>query len=273
MPQIGIWGPTHSGKTTYMASLFLAMKTDGVGKEWEMFPKDESAEQFKHGVSIALSEGTFPKETDPGTMPRYEYVVSYKDKTLDISFMDSAGALIGSVHHPKFQEYFNMLNDCHSILMMIDPDAESHSFGEKNENYASTITRLVDTLRGSSNRSEINLAVCITKVDLDRHWNAAPHKPREYLKKIIGVIAYNTLFSEAENDRTFRRKQGRGRTIHVEVFPVSVAGRYRTPKGYDRPNVIRLGDRNEVVIAKTEAWEPYGVLKPLEWIFLKDRKR
>ncbi|MCQ3930195.1 MAG: hypothetical protein DPW16_07020 [Chloroflexi bacterium] len=258
MSQIGIWGPISSGKTTYLASVYVVIEArTQVGWRMDALP---SAREFIQNTAAILAKGRFPPPTELGrNIPYYEYEISNGKKKARMAFMDAPGGLISSSDN---KEYFNMLRQCHSILLMIDPDAstQSHNFGSSEENYFTTIHRLIFELEDINSKQEINFAVCITKMDLDRHW-VKEKDPHGYLREIIGPVPYNKIF---------KRKYGK-----AEVFPISVAGRYSTPNGHERPNVIFLGEKDKLFIAKPDEkyWRPHKILDPLNWIFANMPRR
>jgi len=60
---VGIWGPTRSGKTTYLASLYLTLEQRNHPMRMAFARSDNNARRFITENREALSQGKFPKPT------------------------------------------------------------------------------------------------------------------------------------------------------------------------------------------------------------------
>lgn len=259
MPQIGIWGPTAAGKTTYLSGLKLAI--DVFQQNLKFWAINEPAQQFIEVNAAKIAEGRFPRSTDYAQPENYIFRIYREDGGLlgnpneshEINLIDAAGALILDAGDPK--GYFAKLRQCAGLLIMIDPEQKRRlQEGEEGETYFSTLHRLLhrlgETRRTESGRLDIHLAFCITKSDLNPHWDHRK-EPAKYLEQLLGRPAYNGIINYCTSSK---------------VFAVSVAGRYKTKEGTVLPNLTF--DKNGIPqIADLSQWKPYNVIQPLLWLF------
>jgi hypothetical protein len=260
-PSIGIWGPTKAGKTSYIAALKIAL--DSYAKGWRIWAGTTETERFLETQWSEMAQGKFPAPTDFTAPSTYNFQIYKKDTFLgtngqyhNIFVFDAAGRFISEPDNPY--GYFEKLAQCQGILLMIDPEIE-RNLGqprptESNEPYHKLLIRLLHRLRERRTGEgdlDINLAFCITKIDLDPHWEYR-ETPKEYLGEILGNIAMNGIMPFCKPERT-------------GFFATSVAGRYFTPEGVSKPNTSLEGGIE--CIADLTKWQPYKLLDPLFWLF------
>lgn len=271
-PRIGIWGPTGSGKTSYLAALLLEMqKHDSL---YDTMLISSTAVNFGVNISSQLNEGYFPRGTDARNPAvhyeiRFEHKyetwkdrIQHRNKTYIVDFLDGAGRFIGDDTLDHAVEYFAHLISCNGILLMIDPELASgeRNFGFPGGSYLSTLQILIHHLpKDSRHKIMTNLAFCITKSDLDDRWRnfgqywVEPQLPIECLEAVLDKQAFGIISSGCD----LKKK--------VAVFSTSVVGRYTTPGGDNRPNIVSLGDDVEIIEKKNRKVQ--HVVEPLLWLF------
>lgn len=253
-PTIGIWGPVASGKTTYLAGLYLAFHT--FAREWKMRAgkNDDDAKQFIETNAAKLDKGLFPSSTEDAAHKTYSFRLFRQDSFLglngryhEIKLIDAAGNLMYNSRYTD--DYFTTLSQSQGILLMIDPDTT-----HMGESYFTLLQRLfhrLDESRLNQGVLDINVAFCLTKIDQDYYWEKR-EDPKKLLKDILGQTTFNTItnYFSPEN---------------MAFFAISVVGRYKTDSGEERPNIAQEGGGYR--IANFRKWEPYNMLDPLFWLF------
>jgi hypothetical protein len=271
-PTIGMWGPPRAGKTTYLAALYQWSSTFRESR-WSMLTRGEEAHRFVELAANQLldnrgprtgSQGSFPKSTDQDRVFAYEFrivkkaiVGGFAPRSFDLTFNDAAGAAVQ--HGNDKIGYFDSLRACNGILCLIDPivDHRGDQPGplHTEESYLSLLGRLFTELsRGGEVRRDgylpINVAFCISKIDLDEHWPWRD-RPEEHCREIIGDRAFELILKRCHPARR-------------SFSAVSAVGRYRPGSGEERPNVESAGDYFRV--ASPAQWKPFQLAKPLAWL-------
>jgi len=268
--KIGVWGPSNSGKTSFLVSLMAEnwarynYVTTSIGDSIPFIP------DFKQGL--------FPSPTDSNTdLPRYSYrfdkVIDDRGRTDDsrsyhLSLMDVAGIETSNRKANHYQEYYEELATCQGIIVMIDVNAikisykEGESrFGRGGEDYYSGLARLFDNLPSKNNKIEAFIAFCITKADLDPIWEKVKehrHKPQ---------IPFSVL-EDFMGDEISALIQTRCDIRHrIAVFATSVVGRIKTESGNERPNIIPTGQDHQIRIYDPERRQAQHIVNPVLWLF------
>jgi hypothetical protein len=253
--RIGLWGGFNSGKTTLLASLYAKRHELG----WEMTPEnpsDNETRRFIQEVNDLAQKGILPAATPGGTIR--EYAFSFEPTTqpqwyrligrpirYQVEIVDVSGEDITRAGEQEI--VFESLEQSEGILMLIDPNAEHDNL--------TNLFDVVSRLKTSTHR----FAFCLTKMDLDQNYPFISD-PQAYLEQVLGESTYQEI------RRLF--KKGLART-----FAVSAVGRYQTPSGSDRPNLIYVVDDKGNLdrqgrLAKTgKLWSPIGIMEPLAWLF------
>ncbi len=273
--QIGMWGPLASGKTTYLASVYLRHREVG----WEIEPSDPSEATTmgfltgEAGAVNTLASGDFPGPSPARTLLGYnlDFTVPtagflglvVNNRTYSVTMLDISGEEIGPRQTFK-EDYFASLGTCDGLVLLLDPENE-HEWGEAFSSYYAPLSQLVKRL----DHDEMFYAFCITKIDLDHNWNEVHAVPesdkqgyqenlRQMLMRIIGHAAYQEIA------HTFDERRGR-------MFALSAVGRYQTPDGHRRPNLIREygQDVTTRLVYTDQRWQPVGIFEPLQWLFSK----
>jgi hypothetical protein len=187
--KIGIWGPSRSGKTTYLAMLDYAFK---MNKEWDIYANDEVSTSFLEAARNALfHNGRFmPNTTHAKT---YSYTIHYRpnDQRYILEILDAPGELFeryldpDSRNHPAQviatnantetdltpQQLIDQLVNYDYLLFFIDPGLQA----DKRPPYYLLIPQLLESLRRYVREQGVafkRVALCLTKVDADdQYWN------------------------------------------------------------------------------------------------------
>jgi len=230
--KIGIWGPRESGKTTFLVSLYLEMSQPN--SDWHVTLEDNHTREFMKTATGFMDDGTFPAPTDIGQVLRLgiEHKRSanfiHRLKTYDLQMLDASGSLvdsrIGEISPDIRQEYFAYLRECNGILMIIDPESKYRNGPELSSiMYHDLLEEFFAEVPINNNGEKPYIAFCITKMDLNKHWENRNNP--DYLDKVIGTSASRLVYERCGSEQ-------------FKVFPISAVGRYLTPEGLERPNVI-----------------------------------
>ena len=257
-PHIGVWGTPRAGKSTFIARLY----TELLHSKWSMtaFENDEKTKQFIKNILEPINQGVFPPATPLGGT--YSFLFEHqrkgfrhRNKRYRLEMIDAAGGILTEDFLKDYQDnYYEYLQTCDGLLMMIDPEIIYKDDKNKRVSfYYRLIARLIEEISQNEGDQPFilpNVAVCITKIDLEQHWMAA-NRPYEFLEEIIGEKSYNLLFSAAYSDR-------------IKVFTTSSVGRYITRTGLERPNLIKTLDGDRIARPYEKA---YNVSRSLLWLF------
>jgi len=258
---VGIWGPTRSGKTTYLASLYLTLEQRNHPMRMAFARSDVNAQRFITENREALSRGYFPKPTlndEPIRMTfgfqRKDDGLGFKGRFHTVSLMDVAGARIFDQPGADFG-YFDLLAASKGIVCLVDPEARKllpDGTYQSTWNWTDLFSRLFEKLPTDRSGKVIPyVAVCITKMDLDEHWvNRNAIEP--YLERVITPPAVRVLHNWCDPKR-------------LKIYGISVAGRRRIGDT-DRPNVTRI-TADRLILESLNDWHPYQILNPLFWMF------
>jgi hypothetical protein len=200
--RVGLWGAPESGKTTFLASLFLAAAQLGsdrvTGSPITVTAKDLPSKQFMELYSTALdSNRQFPEATftssDPfewrftgdlrGTRfaPRHWYtrrrhvpldfrlqLRDHPGRAFKVPVSGRAIAVNAETRAAGRIDLIGELADCHGLIYLFDPLREAHKEGSY-EYFMGVLQQLKQRLDGEGRLQDRKLpqrlAVCITKFD------------------------------------------------------------------------------------------------------------
>lgn len=290
---IGIWGGTQSGKTTYLSALEIATLLDPSGS-WNIFGNDAVSPQsvdFLLTGSESLRAGYFP----PPTQSRQQYTYEIIGKPA--GFAGLVGSLREIVGMPRpFQ--FNLhvfdypggdllnkdpadplweqLAGCDGLVYLFDPhmtDVTSDNFKCLSRS-TSMIRQVLARQSGallSDGRLPHHLAVCVTKFDDDKVFSKLrqaglvifdENKPKQAPRVKDAEKAFECfadIFTIPRIRRSFKDDR-------VRFFLTSSIGFYRDDEGkvdIERCcNVVQEPGGNRIRGIPI----PHGVFEPLLWI-------
>jgi hypothetical protein len=259
---IGIWGPSQSGKTTYLASLISEMKSNP--DKWDLVQLRSQDHDTNIDTKLVpdLRKGLFPAGTDfvdPSELKPYVYHITKRNllskKRFSIKILDFPGIWVG-LGDSRSKALLEHLAECDGIIAIVDPQKENGGeavFGHSEKNYDHVISELISEIRSTQedNTTVPRISFCISKCDLDQNFKYIDN-PEEYFKSIIG----RAIWGDIKN--TFRKKH--------KVFCISSVGRYLTPSGHEKPNIVF--DTAEAIerIPYPDKRNPINLLEPLEWL-------
>lgn len=265
---IPIWGPTTSGKTTYLVALYIEMKNDN---EWEMWPADARAFQFLDTRVDNLERGRF-FDANPGHVPsedpycfnlRRRGGMFRKERKARLAFWDAPGDLyedpLGTEEtfsgDPKFRIFFNSMHISAGVICLMDLKAGSE---ESRISYARFVRRTIFALQRDVEGNVLRqvqrpIAWVLTKVDKPERW---PYRydPEQYAINILG----ETLMEEIK--RTCAR---------YKWFAVSSVGVITDPSTGEMIPNYELAPENSEYLAKIKDpahREPFGITEPIVWV-------
>jgi len=286
---IGIWGGTQSGKTTYLSALEIATLLDPTGS-WNIFGNDAispGSVDFLLTGTESLRDGHFP----PPTISRQVYTYEIIGKPG--GFAGLIGSLLDAVGKPRsFQFNLHVFDYPGGDLLTADPgnplweqlagcDGLVYLFDPVAADNFKCLTRSTSMIRQvlarqpgallSDGRLPHHLAVCVTKFDDDevftklRNAELVIHdknKPKQapYVKEEEKAFeCFADIFTIPKIRRSFKNDR-------VRFFLTSSIGFYRDGEGkidIERCcNVVKEpgGDKIRGIPM------PYGVFEPLLWI-------
>ncbi|HEX2315415.1 MAG TPA: hypothetical protein VHJ17_16850 [Thermomonospora sp.] len=199
--KIGLWGASGSGKTTYLASLFVAA-TQSRPRRWNIAGENqESVEFLTHKTNTLTEERRFPKftqgiqnlswtvmgTTERTVKKRFGKTVETVPLRFRLDMLDAEGGLYESpsenrdegdegdldiefddVRHGDPERLIDQLTECDGIIYLFDPLREN----KKGDAYRHFQWALQNILSRAARNGTIDgmylrhhLAVCVTKLD------------------------------------------------------------------------------------------------------------
>ncbi len=272
-PKIGIWGPTGSGKTTYLGALYLELQ-----KEWtivDQTSRGRHSTQLTIDISNALGSGDFPPAT-----PRESkhYVLFFhpnsdhslrrlRQRKFELSLIEAPGEFTGRDpglrEEDEVRSYYEHLSECDGLILMIDPESNNKRgedlFGVDAGTYFLALQKLFSYLKSDvSGKVLPKLAFCLTKIDADLASERISQIGLEStIFEIIGEDAKNLIRSRCSIPLLGKPR--------VKYFGISSVGTY-TIEGHKRPNIHYSPRENKHQIAKPFERKSINVTAPLDWL-------
>jgi hypothetical protein len=267
--QLGIWGTTGAGKTTYLGRLYTELLST---HKWIV---DASPESFKYINDIveALENGNFPQNTPETTseIPGYEYRLTgktppFKGVNVTLCFIDAPGLFYEKPEKGKAKVKLNgqkvlidvldYLSGCHGIIFLLDPDPKRLPQQKK---LSIVLLELMQEFQKryqaqfqdkKARQLQQYMAFCVTKADKGDLWNEL-HDPKNVAKRIMGDTVYNGL------QNTFCLPK------RFEFYPVSSIGRYQEGKDGSWKQAVNYPQQNDPDPTNNQSNEVSEPQKPL----------
>ena len=186
---ITMWGATATGKTTFLAALYTALLDQDIG--WRLRGADQPSTEALVALTNKLAdEGTFPGHTIGirnyrwslvGTVPRaikeWRWNGLHRrdlEVEIPLDLVDAAGEVAdGSKAYGRevTQRFVDNLTNSTGIVFFYDPIRE-FEHGDAFRNTFGVLTQL-DSKMGSKGKLPHHVAVCVTKFDEQRVFDAA----------------------------------------------------------------------------------------------------
>lgn len=266
--KIAIWGDQDSGKTSYLVGLKAIGDSSST---WDI--TFTSNPNFLQDVENFKEKGIFPPGTEPQSILDYTFTIRnsfsfsflfikrslrYK-KGFSFDTIDIGGDATQDDKLEKHSEFLSFTSEVSGILLFINPQKRSKNRGKINLDNK-PIKALHDHIKntrklGSYKVLRPNIAICVTKMDLDDHWEWIDNT-EQYLEKYLLSDTYKSI-------------KNLDSIAKVRHFGLSTAGRYKPPNDkIERPNVISLPiiGNERYRIASPENWKPVNLEDPLLWI-------
>lgn len=212
---IAMWGPPGSGKTTFLASLSLALLNSGA--PWNIIGEDDRSVAFLADHTTALSgSGHFPEATKG--IERYQWSLSRTAEPeprvngrrtpseVSLTLLDPAGGGFGDKPFEADvdpQELMLNLARSRGIIFLYDPIREYDS-GDSFEHLYRIMSKLAHTLRTTNElvggRLPHHVAFCVTKFDDLRVFSTA-----QRLRLLRADPGHPHGFPRIEDDEGVRR--------------------------------------------------------------------
>ena len=250
---IQVVGGVSAGKTTFLAAFwheYIAMLDSLGAMKYEKHPLEafeQLEEWFTQGISSATTETN-------ATMYSVVHELSEKS-SVQLTLYDIAGESFADIGYEIQQQQFRY---CEGFIFIVDPTTNPDVAGDVISSFTQTFKDL--TGKHSNEISNIPVAVVVSKSDLFKKEIGLPkikvlHKnnPHDYVDsegQSSVDIARNTVCREFLETHDFNNVVNLldGTFADVQYFPVSAIG-------------------HEAVFGT--AYEPWGVLSPIEWILKK----
>lgn len=243
---VALWGPTLSGKTSFLAQLYL--HPGPFRGDWDIFPTKES-EQFIDEVRLRVARSQFPDPTVPGIVRNVTYgfrnTRTGQEATLFVE--DRAGRESTELD----ENAKTRLNQASGLVVLFDPERHLRDLEQQIE---LTLGRLHVARGGGFQKDSRPIAVCLSKADCliktPNDLKRAQTQPREFVMENVPRDAIAWLSNFCSN---------------FELFPISSLGVR-----------VRFGVVEQVVFYDEECRprigagaEPINLIEPFTWIFRK----
>ena len=276
--RIGIWGPEHAGKTTYVTMLSDLLKREpNVTVTLDPRIRDSMEKNYNQ-----IQDGRFPEptliqnneESNNIEIDIYKYTLNPKRKShwlktkVYLEFIDISGEFYESLNLGEglikfFDQTNNLLqindivgylNSCHGILFFLDPTKRSdnnHSY------YQRLLSNLFGQLKGKNEDSECiqYIAFCVTKIDEKEYWEKAQKPAINLVKDVMG----ESLFETIKNYFYFNQNHVSGTSENrCNFYGISSIGRYKNPNGSWDEAIEKINNSNnpEMNISENEDKSP-----------------
>ena len=245
MKHIGLWGPSSSGKTVWLAQLYLRlerMKTD-----WKIYSVTDETQKFVELMrGIMVDRRSFPLGTGETGGAKIEYEFQHPDypEKLRLFTEDRAGAVSERLGEDDLKAF----EEASGLMVLLDLDRE---------NYGSEVRRALERLylhaRGSQRDGDARPVVfCVSKADkrIQNYddYQMALERPDEFARRQIDpdLIEFVARFCPRHT-----------------YFPVSAAG-VQLDFGLVRPAVYY---DERLTLRLLPEGLPVHLLTPFEWLF------
>lgn len=292
--RIGLWGAPGSGKTTFLAALYLAVARSQ--QDIRLIGNNDDATEFLvENTHLLTNAREFPRSTH--TEHALSWTILASTETADrarfgkrvtrsvplslrLELLDAPGASFGLAT----ESAEDRLAGCDGILYIFDPVIE-RSRGDAYEYFHRTLFRLAERQRNreqtGSSRLPYYLAVCITKFDdpyvyrmarrygyvsLSEDPSTAPRVRDELAPEFFAALCEQSTSGDA--DLIYRSINRYFSPERVKYFFTSAIGFY-AGKGRrfletDTQNIVTFEDGKDIKIRGQI--NPINVIEPILWL-------
>jgi hypothetical protein len=253
---IALWGPSASGKTVFLAQLYLKQDTQD---EWEVKPSRESEEvilqtdKFIKESSERIRANRFPLATDPGATSKVRYHFEHKQKRTQgkLFVEDRSGKEWENLVEQSKQELLN----ASGIVLLLDPDKDSNRLKGQIE---ATLRQLHNSSQRDTPKDDRPVAVCLSKTDqlikTPEDLFRAQSEPRKFVLEKIKAEIQIWISIYCANFELFAISSVGVRLCHGTVQPLMF---------YDEEMEARICSNAR----------PINLMSPFAWLFEQIEKR
>lgn len=248
-PQFGVamWGAPSSGKTTFLATLQIALTRRAVeDEEWVLTGADEASTQMLVKLTEDVTERKFPRATQG--MEQYTWVLERLSERprqwrwlqrskpepsagIDLDLVDAQGAIFSgqsSRYVEGLNDLINNLQRSRGIVFLFDPIREftrGDVFSHTNGVLSALASRMLNSSERVGGRLPHYVAVCITKFDEPKVLNTA-----EKMKLLTTDPADRFEFPRVADDEDAEELLGHlcgvSRTGNADLVPRTLKQRF-----------------------------------------------
>jgi hypothetical protein len=252
-----MWGPSSSGKTIFLAQLFVRVKPEG--SDWRVRPTDQSVVSHIETLAWRMrSEGAFPAPTTTANAQDmgFRLVQISTDRSAEVAIKDRAGALSERLDESSYE----LIRRADGLLLMFDHTREQNRL--LHEVQMTLLKLSTDRATHTGDRNEHRdprpIAVCLSKADLlietPDDLKRAREEPDAFVRRHLPPSVIDCVDDHCARTR---------------FFPVSSVG-VRVTSGIVEP-VLYLDEALEIRIAYLA--EPINLLEPFAWLFEQVHQR
>lgn len=247
--QLVMWGPSASGKTIFLAQLFLQPETPG----WAVRAKPEAVQEVERLAKRMRGENAFPPPTTVGVSPdlNFRLIQESTGASADIVIKDRAGAESEALD----ERSFDLIRGASGLLLMFDHTREPSALLTEVQLtmlklYADRETQAAG--QAVRHKDPRPIAICLTKADL------LMQTPKDLARSISTPDAF---VRESLDRRIVQCVEGY--CERIAFFPVSSVG-LRVRLGAVDP-VVFLDEELGLRLGHLET--PVNLIEPFAWIF------
>jgi GTPase SAR1 family protein len=242
--KIGMWGPTQSGKTTYIACLYWHFSK---GNNIVMEPINDYAKNYITEIRDDLRKGYLPEITVESSVIYVFHLYRKQQKHrgyIELKVVDAAGSIITDPN--RSEPYFKEISDCQGMIIVVDPT-------QSEDSYLALETLFQHfTSPAKTHLPNLFLAICLSKIDRDDYWieyDLGGRRDEYVYRKVMA----QTFRSRPALERFHNNHQ-------ASYIGLSSVGRYFVG-GRERSNLTRMA--NGWAIAQPDSWGPHNLERPI----------
>lgn len=250
-------GKTQKGKTTFMYSLLYSLAVDLPSNITNYTSiSQESIDQHKQGIDILSKKLTFPEATQRKLSEPIILSLKKESETIVLIIFDTKGGIHENIQELKEQ---NILDKIKNIIFLIDFESTNKECKGSDASIANELWSNLQPLKNATNISEINIAICLTK--MDKVWGNNDYgvmgNKSEY------PVSVNTNFNnhyrniEIFSDKIENFFQERNYKSFLEIV-------HNDFGGYGFFATSNIG--NKVLNQTFDSFSPKNVIDPILWV-------
>jgi hypothetical protein len=251
--QLSLWGPIASGKTAFLAQLFIQANRlcESESPSWEIFPTERSKAFIRGMWNRMQTTNRFPIASTVGHVEGIEYIFQHSTgTTLSLRLEDRAGQDSIDLSDGK-DDTFGLkerLSSADGLVLLFDPIADEALLDER------VLNALMEVNIASGRvgrKDERPIAVCVSKADLMvgtvEDFEQAFTRGSEFVRERLPKTLLHTIERFCEN---------------YQLFPISAVG-VRAQYGLIEPAVF-FDETLEPRVCG--GGMPFNLMEPFTWL-------